>query len=175
MGSLVRRQLTGFYPVWGWFMFECPRYCEIFGPGACVEVFDEKECVMNPPQTAMETLRLELPIPPLVNHYWRHITIKGTPRTLISARGRDFRENVVRIVGREKKALKIDSRVKVNVWVYPPDRRKRDIDGYLKALLDSLTHAGVWLDDEQVDSIYITRGEVVKGGKAVVEILPMGE
>ena len=58
--------------------------------------------------------------------------------------------------------------------VYPPDRRKRDIDGYLKALLDSLTHAGVWLDDEQVDSIYITRGEVVKGGKAVVEILPMG-
>ena len=129
---------------------------------------------MNAPQAAMETLRLELPIPPLVNHYWRHITIKGTPRTLISARGRDFRENVVRIVGREKKALKIDSRVKINVRVYPPDRRKRDIDGYLKALLDSLTHAGVWLDDEQVDSIYITRGEVVKGGKAVVEILPMG-
>ena len=122
----------------------------------------------------METLRLELPIPPLINHYWRHITINGTPRTLISARGRDFRKNVVQIVSREKKDLKIVSRVKVNVMVYPPDRRKRDIDGYLKALLDSLTHAGVWLDDEQVDSIYITRGEVVKGGKAVVEILPMG-
>lgn len=103
---------------------------------------------MNAPQTTMETLRLELPIPPLVNHYWRHITIKGAPRTLISARGRDFRENVMQIVGREKKALKIDSRVKINVRVYPPDRRKRDIDGYLKALLDSLTHAGVWLDDE---------------------------
>ena len=124
-------------------------------------------------ETMMETLRLELPIPPLVNHYWRHITINGTPRTLISARGRDFRKNVVQIVSREKKALRIDSRVKVNVVVCPPDRRKRDIDGYLKALLDSLTHAGVWLDDEQVDSIYITRGEVVMDGKAVVEILPM--
>ena len=45
----------------------------------------------------METVRLELPIPPLVNHYWRHITIKGTPRTLISARGRDFRKNVVQM------------------------------------------------------------------------------
>lgn len=175
MGLSGQKPRIGFCLFLGWFMFECPRYCEIFGPGACVGVFDEKECVMNAPQTAMETLRLELPIPPLVNHYWRHITIKGTPRTLISARGRDFRENVVRIVGREKKALKIDSRVKINVRVYPPDRRKRDIDGYLKALLDSLTHAGVWLDDEQVDSIYITRGEVVKGGKAVVEILPMGE
>jgi len=125
-------------------------------------------------KSVMENVRLELPIPPLVNHYWRHITINGTPRTLISARGRDFRKNVVQIVGDEKKALKIDSRVKVNVVVCPPDRRKRDIDGYLKSLLDSLTHAGVWLDDEQVDSIYITRGEVVKGGKAVVEILPMG-
>ena len=71
----------------------------------------------------METVRLELPIPPLVNHYWRHITIKGTPRTLISARGRDFRKNVMQIVGDEKKALKIDSRVKVNVVVCPPDRR----------------------------------------------------
>ena len=87
-------------------MSDCPRYCEIFGPGACAGVFDEKECVINAPQTAMETLRLELPIPPLVNHYWRHITIKGAPRTLISARGRDFRENVMQIVGRGKKALK---------------------------------------------------------------------
>lgn len=25
----------------------CPRYCEIFGPGACAGVFDEKECVMR--------------------------------------------------------------------------------------------------------------------------------
>ena len=25
----------------------CPRYCEIFGPGACVGVFDEKGCVMS--------------------------------------------------------------------------------------------------------------------------------
>ena len=25
----------------------CPRYCEIFGPGACAGVFDEKECVMS--------------------------------------------------------------------------------------------------------------------------------
>ena len=27
----------------------CPRYCEIFGPGACAGVFDEKECVVNYP------------------------------------------------------------------------------------------------------------------------------
>lgn len=104
----------------------CPRYCEIFGPGACAGVFDEKECVMSTAKkSVMENVRLELPIPPLVNHYWRHIIINGTPRTLISARGRDFRKNVVQIVGDEKKALKIDSRVKVNVVVCPPDRRKR--------------------------------------------------
>lgn len=25
----------------------CPRYCEIFGPGACAGVFDETRCVMR--------------------------------------------------------------------------------------------------------------------------------
>lgn len=25
----------------------CPRYCEIFGPGACAGVFDESRCVMR--------------------------------------------------------------------------------------------------------------------------------
>lgn len=28
-------------------MSECPRYCEIFGPGACSGVFDESRCIMR--------------------------------------------------------------------------------------------------------------------------------
>ena len=33
----------------------CPRYCEIFGPGACAGVFDEKECVMSTAQNPITT------------------------------------------------------------------------------------------------------------------------
>ena len=118
-------------------------------------------------------VRLEIPIPPMLNHYWRHIVIGGRPRTLISSTGRDFKKNVSQCVQCEKKALRIEYRVKVGITVYPPDRRKRDIDGYLKALLDSMTDAGVWIDDEQVDELVIRRGPVLKGGKAVVTVQPM--
>ena len=39
-----------------------------------------------------------------------------------------------------------------------------------KALLDSLTHAGVWEDDSLVDDLRLIRGEVRKPGGCVVEI-----
>lgn len=35
MGLSGQKPRIGFCLSLGWFMFECPRYCEIFGPGAC--------------------------------------------------------------------------------------------------------------------------------------------
>lgn len=47
MGLSGQKPRIGFCLSLGWFMFDCPRYCEIFGPGACVGVFDEKEASMR--------------------------------------------------------------------------------------------------------------------------------
>jgi len=58
----------------------------------------------------------------------------------------------------------------MTVILYPPDARRRDLDNYMKALLDALTQAKVWLDDEQVDSLDIHRGKLVKGGKCSVRL-----
>ena len=58
----------------------------------------------------------------------------------------------------------------VQVDVFPPDRRRRDIDNLQKALLDALQHGGAYLDDSQVARLVIERHEPVEGGKAVVEI-----
>jgi Holliday junction resolvase RusA-like endonuclease len=33
-----------------------------------------------------------------------------------------------------------------------------------------LTHAGVWIDDEQIDRLLIVRGENAKGGMCCVEM-----
>ncbi|MCV5079210.1 RusA family crossover junction endodeoxyribonuclease, partial [Escherichia coli] len=38
----------------------------------------------------------------------------------------------------------------VEIVLFPPDNRIRDLDNYNKALFDALTHAGVWEDDSQV-------------------------
>ena len=53
-------------------------------------------------------------------------------------------------------------RLSVHINVFPPDRRIRDIDNLLKSALDSLTHAGVYLDDSQIDKIAIVRREIDK-------------
>lgn len=59
------------------------------------------------------------------------------------------------------------------ISLYPPDRRKRDIDNVLKALLDALQHAGCYEDDSQLDDLRIVRCEVRKGGSCVVVITPI--
>lgn len=51
-----------------------------------------------------------------------------------------------------------------------PDRRIRDLDNIKKALLDSLTHAGVYKDDFQIDDLRVVRREVVKGGYVIVHV-----
>jgi crossover junction endodeoxyribonuclease RusA len=58
----------------------------------------------------------------------------------------------------------------VHIDYWPPTRRKSDLDNQFKAILDSLTAAGVWDDDSQIDELSIARKPVMKGGKIVVTV-----
>lgn len=58
----------------------------------------------------------------------------------------------------------------MKIYAMPPDRRRRDIDNLLKACFDSITHAGIWQDDSQVDRIEIERGDIISGGALMIEI-----
>ena len=119
----------------------------------------------------MSKLHLNVPFPPSVNHYWRHITLRGHTRTVISKKGREYRQTIGSLI---RPPEPLTGRLSVCIDLQPPDRRRRDIDNYPKALLDSLTHAGVWEDDEQIDSLHITRGKVEKPGAAIVTISEIG-
>lgn len=112
---------------------------------------------------------LELPYPPSVNTYWRHVVIGRAARTLISRRGREYRTAVQRAVlaQRSPRAL---GRLAVRIDVYPPDLRQRDLDNIPKAVLDALTHAGVWRDDSQIDLLQVVRREAVRGGRVLVRV-----
>ncbi len=110
-------------------------------------------------------LELELPYPPSVNHYWRRV---GT-RTLISRGGRAFREAVCATLA-AKRVRPLVGRLVVEVTVYPPDRRRRDIDNVQKALLDALEHGGAYLDDSQIVRLAIEKGDPLDGGKTIVRI-----
>jgi len=109
---------------------------------------------------------LTLPFPPSVNTYWRNI---GRGRTLISKRGRQYRDDVVGQVA-NRLIAPLQCSLHVAITLHAPDKRRRDVDNYLKAPLDALTHAGVWADDSQIDRLSVQRGENIAGGAAVVVI-----
>lgn len=117
---------------------------------------------------------LRLPWPPSVNHYWRRMQIRGKHIVSISKKGREFRKAVVGDVLRQlgTRPEPYAGRMGVRLELYPPDRRKRDIDNHHKALFDALTHTGIWEDDGQVDEIHTYRMNVTPPGCAIVEIWP---
>ncbi|MFX2555435.1 RusA family crossover junction endodeoxyribonuclease [Enterobacter roggenkampii] len=119
-------------------------------------------------------MKLVLPFPPSVNTYWRLQTkgpMKG--RVLISEKGRAYKSNVRKAVIEQLRSLpKASSALaEVEIVLYPPDSRDRDIDNFSKAIFDALTYASVWLDDKQVKRLAVEWGEQVKGGKAEITIV----
>ena len=44
------------------------------------------------------------------------------------------------------------------------------MDNHIKALLDALTKAGVWMDDSQIKEAHLYWGEKVKHGSVIIEI-----
>ena len=110
-------------------------------------------------------IELTLPHPPSVNHYYR--TWQG--RTLISREGRAYRRRVAGIM-LEHRHEPLTGPLTVTIDVYPPDRRRRDIDNVLKALLDALQHGGAYADDNQITQLVVHKRGAVKGGRVEVDI-----
>ncbi len=100
------------------------------------------------------TSEFELPWPPSVNHYYRHVG----PRVLISRDGRRYREKVVSLFKFEP-VEKRTGNVELHIELYPPDNRRRDVDNSLKCLLDTFTHAGLYNDDSQICKLTVIKRE----------------
>ena len=92
----------------------------------------------------------------------------------VSKRGKEMITAVSIDVGEQLPGLLIDYRIAVEVLLFMPDRRKRDLDNYLKSLFDSITRSGLWVDDSLIDQLIVRRGEFVKGGRCVVRITAAG-
>jgi len=86
----------------------------------------------------------------------------------ISKAGREFKLQVQDYIIENKVPKLGAARIEMQVTIYPRDRRKQDIDNRIKALWDALGDAGVFDDDEQIDTLFIQRGEIKKGGGCLV-------
>ena len=118
-------------------------------------------------------IRLILPWPPSLNHYYRY----GNGRFFISTEGKRYKMVVVgtMLMGKVKP---FDGPVAVTIDAHPPDRRVRDLDNLNKCLLDSLVTrhglAGLYHNDSQVKRIESTMHEFDAGnaGNIVVAVRP---
>lgn len=118
-------------------------------------------------------MKLILPFPPSVNTYWRHPN-KGAfaGKSLISAAGRKFQSAACAAIVEQLRRLPkpTSAPASVEIVLFPPDNRIRDLDNYNKALFDALTHAGVWEDDSQVKRMLVEWGPVIPKGKVEITI-----
>ena len=119
----------------------------------------------------IEDVVLYLPWPPTVNSYYK-VTRQG--QRYLDKKVVGFREQVSIAIGEQAPNLRLDEHLFVEAYLFPPDRRIRDLDNYMKGLLDAITKAELWTDDNLIDQLHIYRGEVIKSGAIRVEIAEAG-
>ncbi len=117
----------------------------------------------------------DLPYPPSVNSMWRTPSSgKLAGRTMLSQEGREYRQEVyagLLVFVRKCNLKRLEQRLAVDIEVFMPDRRKRDLDNLPKAILDAITYSCIWGDDGQIDDLRVRRaGSIVKGGSIRVTI-----
>lgn len=115
----------------------------------------------------------KLPFPPSVNTYWRNF--RG--RMVLSAKGRQYKIDVVKILSLEPKWLPFAEKeeLKVLLDLFPPDKRRRDIDNFSKGLLDALGAASVYGDDSQIKAQLCRFNAPGRPGHCLVSIASANE
>lgn len=73
-----------------------------------------------------------------------------------------FRQRVL-LACRRARIRPMKGNIGITIYAYPPDKRRRDLDNILKAILDALQHAGAYADDSQISGITIYRCHVARG------------
>lgn len=119
----------------------------------------------------MQDAILYLNWPPTINSYYKCAKHGGK---VLSRKGRLYREAVAEDVREQTGPILLDEKMLVEVILFPPDRRTRDLDNYMKPLLDALTNAEFWEDDRLIDQLPIYRGESVQNGQVQLRVSPAG-
>lgn len=113
----------------------------------------------------MEEIKLHMPWPPTVNHYHQPARINGKTRIIKGAKAREYSKKALEELTCQKLVnINLEGDLSVSITLRPPTARNYDIDNRTKGIFDALSYAGFWVDDSQVKTMTITKGEKIKGG-----------
>ena len=91
-------------------------------------------------------------IPPSVNSLW----VNKPSGRYKSKKGKIFEETARSELKNQFRCKPLASSLEVRIWLYFKDKRKRDIDNYNKAILDSMTEI-VYEDDSQIEELNVKK------------------
>lgn len=113
-------------------------------------------------------LNLKIALPISANQ--RLIRAGKQRRMITSKRYRNWFNLAVLQIKQQRNVPMLTGRVAVEAYIHYPDKRRRDLDNSLKGLFDACTHACVWADDSQIDSITVIRDSIERPGYVFVKI-----
>ena len=95
--------------------------------------------------------QFKLPWPPSINMAYRAVN----NRVIRSEKGRKFQDRCSEIL-KEEKEIYPDEDLFFMIELFPPSRRKYDVDNYGKVVIDTIP----WFaDDSQITALVILKGE----------------
>ena len=109
--------------------------------------------------------------PPSLNRLYRNV--RG--RTLLSREGRAWKAQAAWELAVQRQGGRLwpmEQSLALVVEVFPPDRRRFDIDNRLKAVLDA-GNGVLWVDDTQIDDLRIVRRSVRTLGQVRITVKPL--
>ena len=119
----------------------------------------------------MRTYEFTMPWPPTVNHYHQPVRLGRVVRLIKGKKAKAYASEAVCALGElGLTGERLCDRLSVSLTLHPPTLAKYDVDNRPKGVLDALTEAEFWIDDEQVDRLTVTKGEKVKGGRVDVVV-----
>lgn len=99
----------------------------------------------------------KIPLPPTNNHRLIPVVRHGRARLITGPKMRAWKEEVAGLL--EPSESLRDEAVCVTIEISWPDRRRRDIDGPVKPILDALVDAGWFDDDSQVEKLAVQKSQ----------------
>lgn len=98
--------------------------------------------------------KAKITIPGLPPSTWGAYARKRNGGVYLTPKARNWRDDAVEVIKDQFRYAPFSGRISLNIAFYVKSRGGWDIDNRSKVLLDALTEAGVWIDDQQVDVLH---------------------
>lgn len=117
-------------------------------------------------------MEIQLPYPPSINSYWRSVA----RRAILSRRVGNYWEAVVAAVVDQlgfSDAVLLDGPVAVALSIVPSDRKRRDLDNLLKAVINPVVHSHLIRATRTSATSIMSWTEPVAGGSVRLTVTPI--